>query len=438
MNHAKHLSVPLRAALILLGAIALAAAPATARAKTITVNTLTDEATAGDRLCSLREAINNANSATDTTDGDCVAGTGDDVIDFKVEGTITLTSTLPEIIHTLKIDGGGQIAIQGTFTSLQVLLVSSGATLEVDNLTIENGDAGIGAAIDDEGGTLTVRNSTFSNNTAFDCGAIFASGPLFVTNSTFVGNVAQGGNGGAICGGGTITSSLFVGNSAGIVGTVFGGAIFATAALAVTNSTFAGNLAHGGGAISGGTVTNCTFFRNTSRDFLFGVVMAGVSNSILAGNSPTNCGVIGGLGNGADNISDDDSCGFGTTTAANGQVIGDNVDPLLDPNGLQNNGGPTQTIALQPGSPAIDAIPAANCPEVDQRGVNRPDNFETACDIGSYEFFDFAGTPGQKDCRGDSISALSKQFGKLTAAASALGFPSVKTLKRAIQAFCRG
>jgi hypothetical protein len=87
---------------------------------------------------------------------------------------------------------------------------------------------------------------------------------------------------------------------------------------------------------------------------------------------------------------------------------------------LQNNGGPTQTIALQRGSPAIDAIPAGNCPEVDQRGVNRPDNFETACDIGSYEFFDFAGTPGQKDCRGDSISALSKQFGKTSG--GGLGF----------------
>jgi CSLREA domain-containing protein len=180
MNQAKSLSGPLRTALILLGAIASAAVPATARANTITVNTLTDEATSGDRLCSLREAINNANSATDTTDGDCAAGSGDDKIKFKVEGTIALTSTLRAIVHTLTFDGGGQVTIdgaviQGTFI-FQVLLVSSSATLEVDNLTIENGNAVIGADTDDEGGTLTVRSSTFSNNTAFDCGAIFATG----------------------------------------------------------------------------------------------------------------------------------------------------------------------------------------------------------------------------------------------------------------------
>src|SRR5208337_440484 len=55
----------------------------------ITVNTLADETTPGDKLCSLREAINNANSASDTTSGDCAAGKGNDLINFSVSGTIT-------------------------------------------------------------------------------------------------------------------------------------------------------------------------------------------------------------------------------------------------------------------------------------------------------------------------------------------------------------
>jgi hypothetical protein len=72
-----------------------------------------------------------------------------------------------------------------------------------------------------------------------------------------------------------------------------------------------------------------------------------------------------------------------------------NTDPLLGP--LQDNGGPTWTHALLPGSPAIDAIPQADCtydddgdpgtPEVpvgtDQRGVPRPQG--SACDIGAFE-----------------------------------------------------
>ena len=102
----------------------------------------------------------------------------------------------------------------------------------------------------------------------------------------------------------------------------------------------------------------------------------------------------------------DDTCGFGTGTGANGKTIGDNVDPLLDPRGLTDNGGPTQTIALCTGagtptgctgmSPAIDAIRTANCSDAngnaltsDQRGFVRPvdgDNDGIAlCDIGAFE-----------------------------------------------------
>ncbi|MGD0073656.1 MAG: choice-of-anchor Q domain-containing protein, partial [Candidatus Binataceae bacterium] len=90
------------------------------------------------------------------------------------------------------------------------------------------------------------------------------------------------------------------------------------------------------------------------------------------------------------NISDDASCGFGTSAGANGQTIGDSVvNPGLSST-LRNNGGPTQTLALQSTSPAIDAVPLEDCPLTDQRGVDRPgfeDNYPVpACDIGAFEF----------------------------------------------------
>jgi hypothetical protein len=64
------------------------------------------------------------------------------------------------------------------------------------------------------------------------------------------------------------------------------------------------------------------------------------------------------------------------------------TEPKLDSNGLQNNGGPTQTVALQPTSPAVNAIPPSinGCGTTittDQRGVNRPQG--PACDIGAFK-----------------------------------------------------
>jgi len=78
------------------------------------------------------------------------------------------------------------------------------------------------------------------------------------------------------------------------------------------------------------------------------------------------------------------------------------------------------------------------CPHVDQRGVHRPDNGEASCDIGAFEDKPFAGTPGAANCNGQTVSALSQQFGTLDEAAAAFGFKSVKALHSAIKAFCNG
>jgi hypothetical protein len=85
------------------------------------------------------------------------------------------------------------------------------------------------------------------------------------------------------------------------------------------------------------------------------------------------------------NLSSDGSCNF------NGRGDMNNINPMLGP--LQNNGGPTQTQALLPGSPAIDAGNPSGCTDglghllkTDQRGMPRPDTEDkSGCDMGAYE-----------------------------------------------------
>jgi hypothetical protein len=110
-----------------------------------------------------------------------------------------------------------------------------------------------------------------------------------------------------------------------------------------------------------------------------------IKQSIVANGTPPNCAGPFNPASLGGNLEDANTCHF---TAANDKP---NVNPLLGP--LANNGGPTDTMALLPGSPAIDGtgarnlvragLSAVNCPSTDQRGVTRPQG--SACDIGAYE-----------------------------------------------------
>ena len=97
-------------------------------------------------------------------------------------------------------------------------------------------------------------------------------------------------------------------------------------------------------------------------------------NSLVAFNTPTNnFGIITDAGH---NLSSDGSCAFTNTGSVN------NTDPKLGP--LADNGGPTWTMALLPGSPAIGAADSAGAPPTDQRGVVRPQG--PGVDIGAFEY----------------------------------------------------
>jgi len=350
----------------------------------ITVNSTEDTAVAGDGHCTLREAINNANADGDTTGGDCLAGSGADIIDFSVSGTITLGSTLPAISGDLSIEGAGQsVTISGN-DAVRVMVVNAGVTVELRDLTVANG---------------------FSTNGG---GGIANSGTLIITNSTFSSNTASGGGPGASGGGGianfdggmlTITNSTFSGNDTARSG----GGIANFGTLIITNSTFSDNIgSKSGGGIAnfgGGTlsITNSTFSSNSSSGFGGGIANFGtlrVTNSIIAKNTaPTGLDCSGPLSSlGHNLIGDNSGCSF---TPAAGDLVGtgDNpIDPELGP--LQDNGGPTFTRALLPGSPAIDAGDNATCAaapvnNLDQRGASRPVDGEgdgsAICDIGAYE-----------------------------------------------------
>jgi len=274
--------------------------------------------------------------------------------------------------------------------------VNSGSTLTLKYLTIDKGNGGGSGGAILNNGTLAISNCTIMQSTApsgMNGGGIANLGTLTVSNSTFSRNSASADGGGIFNNGGTLTvaNSTFSSNGAGSSG----GGIYNSGTATITNSTFSGNTsASGGGALfhASGTlsVSNSTMSGNSDTSSGGGIDNAAaggsvsIANSILSSNTNGNC-VGSSVTNGGLNISDDATCLFGSATGANGQTIGDSVNSMLDPNGLLYNGGPTQTIGLQVGSPAIAAIATANCPAADQRGATRPAAGQNACDIGAFE-----------------------------------------------------
>lgn len=312
--------------------------------------------------------------------------TGTVTFDCGGAATITVTST-KTISADTTIDGGSLITISGGH-SVRVFSVNAGVNFTVQNLTIADGNsAGYGGGIFSFG-TVMVTNSTFSGNTAIlGGGGIENDGTLTVTNSTFSGNSAGWGGGiDHYTGLSTlsVTNCTFTGNTAR---NYEGGGIFGYGPLTATNSTFSGNSASGlgGGGIysQGSTVT--------------------LTNTIVA-NSPSGGNCAGNIADGGHNIDDGTTCGF---SPASGSLTGTN--PNLDPAGLADNGGLTQTIALQSDSPAINAGDESVCSmttgpapvgNVDQRGFVRPGGGHTNCSIGAYEADATAGGTCIGDCNG--------------------------------------
>ena len=286
-------------------------------------------------------------------------------------------------------NGGGGIYNQG------IMLTVTGS-----NFTGNTAPFGGGIATVDN--ATTVSNSVFSGNKALLSagGGIYAQGSqttLAVVNSMFDGNTASTAHGGGLSINGdvltaSVTGSTFSGNSA----SDYGGGIASAAPLTVTNSTFSGNSAAntGGGIdVRGGTTTtvnNSTISGNSAGSNGGGIYINGgtltLNNNIIANStSGGDCHRAAGTIDSQNSLIQDDlTCVNGTST---NNLTG---DPLLGT--LADNGGPTQTMALLDGSPAINAgdntlaLDAnGNALNYDQRGSGYDRIANGTVDMGAYE-----------------------------------------------------
>jgi trimeric autotransporter adhesin len=294
-------------------------------------------------------------------------------------------------------DGGGIVVSKGSLTVLDSQVVhnkapwvggngggidsdSSSQVKLVDSDISHNDSGGSGGGVEaSTTGKLLIQRSTVAANKAAQAGGVMTFGPVVrIVDSTIAGNLASAGPGIEGDGGG-----VFVG---------------AGGRLELSNSTVSGNGAYtsGGGVFSdagsNATISFATIVRNRAdADHANGGTTGGVhlrtqgvqvaarariANSILALNVEANgvatdCGGIGFLGTGVNLISttNQGSCSAGTPIVS--------TNPRLGP--LARNGGPTATVALLSGSPAIGAA-VGKAPKFDQRGVRRKDP-----DLGAYE-----------------------------------------------------
>lgn len=294
--------------------------------------------------CSIRGAIALADSLV--SDDEIVF----DPAVFGANNVILLNSVL-------RVNGNGKLLINGSAASFVTLdaqnrsgtgvfLIDAKADVTATHVTIRGGNRGLvnGGGVENKG-TFALINSTVTANRATSGGAIYnISGRLTVSNSTICFNQSTWG------------AIHNVGS---------------TAVATITDSTICGNTANIGGGIyvSSGTLN--------------------VGNSIVANNTaPTGPDVYRTVNSLGYNLFSNSS---GMTVSGSGTNDQFDVDPMLDPLGLADNGGNSMTVALLAGSGALDK--GNGFASDDQRGEPRPvddpdseDGSGNLADIGAFEF----------------------------------------------------
>jgi hypothetical protein len=336
-----------------------------------------------------------------------------DAINFGVTGTINLTGGLPDLTQNISINGPGTnlLTVSGNHATRIFTVPFAATVVTISGLTIANGVSGQnvngGGGIFNRG-HLTLSNCTVTQNqSGGDGGGISNFGTATLNNCTITNNTADGSGGGVANERGTVTGSMTIANCTISGNNAYGAGDLPTSArgggiynghrpdghgnsnLVVTNSTITGNaaeanIAEGGGLDSEGdavtgalstlTINNSTISGNSTTGFYVSsgggiyiwTTTATMRNSILAGNIAHY--VLG---------SDYPNDLFGTLTSSAYNLIGG--DPRLGP--LQDNGGPTQTMALLAGSPALNAGDPDQLGVADQRGVVR----SGGVNVGAYQ-----------------------------------------------------
>jgi hypothetical protein len=309
-----------------------------------------------------------------------IGGATGDVID--VAGTIADNVTVSTTVTIQQWPGQAAAILDGGGNG-SVITIASNGDLTLDQVTVTGGDASNeGGGIDNanEGG-LEVEDSTIDGNTAAIGGGIASQ--TFSTVTIDDSNIS--GNSSSTAGGGIFSAdenlvmdnSTVSGNSS-----TRGGGIYTSGApggLTADNSTIVGNIATSSTPGDDASAIESAF---TATDLAGDIVVTPNGSSqpacVSAGSTETDEGY---------NIDSDGSCQF---SAANNSVSDSStILNYLGP--LQDNGGPTETIALAPGAGnlAQAAIPASfmppgesspSCQQPDQRGIARA----TPCDMGAY------------------------------------------------------
>ena len=344
---------------------------------------------------SLRQALADAN------DGDTIT--------FAVTGAIALTSGELLVNKSITISGPGAeiLAVNGNAT-YRVFHIAPGRTVAISRLSITNGRAfgfypdNEGAGVLNQYATVTLDNCTISDNVAEnDGGGICNDGTggaaiMGISNSTVNNNFAP--YGGGICNDGRmkgatllqISNTTLSNNSAGNDGGGILNIADTKGTATLSNCTVSGNSApfYGGGIhnVAGLSLSNTTFSDNSAK--FGGSIAIGNPVTVSIGETVLKAGKMGGniyndggtvISHGY-NLSSDNGGGY-----LNGPDDQINTEPLLGP--LQDNGGPTLTHALLPGSPAIDAGDPNFTPPpfYDQRGTGYDRVKNGRIDVGSFE-----------------------------------------------------
>ena len=460
------------------------ALPSRAMATNIVVNSLEDTVVSGDGVCTLREAILNAERDSHAGSTDCAAGGGADTITFSLSGTISLGSSLGiSSPGGLTIDGGGRITTSGGEIS-----VDPAGVLTLTSLTVANG-SGIF-----NGGTMAISHSTVSghfrgasglNGVSDRGGGISNSGTMTISHSTVSNNgFGTGRFGGGPLGGGihnrgtlTISTSTVSGNRLEAAhDETWGGSIYNEGTLTIINSTVSGNTSEGkyiqmnSGIYNEGTLTISASTVSNNGVMRFGdIELSGIFNSgtLKVHSSLIADGCVGPITSLGYNLEKTGTCGL------SGPGDRSNIDPRLDPTGLKDNGGPTKTIALCTGSgtptgctgksPAIDVVPVAKCTGaggnplgLDQRHFYRPAdgdrNGSFLCDMGAFEatssqlltlnsLLTFAPLPATFQTSRDTTGCPAGYVGKFRFTAdlaNKLGSPPVKHLVAEVASLTKG
>jgi hypothetical protein len=283
------------------------------------------------------------------------ASQGGGIYSNRAPGTGSLTVSASTISGNSTIGAGGGIEVAGSAASITDCTIS-GNSASTDGGGIE---FFYNSTLSQFAATLTrctVSNNTVQSSLGYGGGlSLPRKGLVTVSDSTIAANAASKGAGIYV-----VAVNLLSG-----------------ATLALLNSTVAGNQASGagGGLYIGTPLSSSTQVSLTDTLVAANAAMAGgpdVSGAVLA-TSAYNL-----IGNGDGSI--------GLVNGTNGNRVGTTaspIDPRLGP--LQNNGGPTLTMALLSGSPAIDAGTTSNAPAYDQRGPGFARVVVSAIDIGAFE-----------------------------------------------------